>query len=77
LLTENNQHSIIEQAQTIGIVALSLLVIVLCFIASGPISKVLGQGGLNIISRVMGLILSSIALTNGVAAVKLVFGLAP
>jgi multiple antibiotic resistance protein len=49
--------------------------IVLLFIAAGPISKVLGKGGLSIISRVMGLILSSIALTSGVAAIKLVFGI--
>jgi multiple antibiotic resistance protein len=76
LLTENNRYSLFEQAETIGIVALSLGLIVLLFIAAGPISKVLGKGGLNIISRVMGLILSSIALTNGIAAIKLVFGLA-
>jgi multiple antibiotic resistance protein len=65
----------VEQAETIGILAFSLGLIVLLFIAAGPISKVLGKGGLSIISRVMGLILSSIALTSGVAAIKLVFGI--
>jgi multiple antibiotic resistance protein len=75
LLTENNQYSVVEQAETIGILAFSLGLILLLFIAAGPISKVLGKGGLSIISRVMGLILSSIALTSGVAAIKLVFGI--
>jgi multiple antibiotic resistance protein len=77
LLTENSQYSVVEQAETIGILALCLVLNVLVFVAASPISKVLGKGGLSIISRVMGLILSSIALTNGIAAIKLVFGLAP
>ena len=77
LLTENHRYSVMEQAQTVGVLAFSLALIVLIFLAAGPIQQVLGRGGLNIISRVMGLILSSIALTNGIAAIKLVFGLAP
>jgi multiple antibiotic resistance protein len=76
LLTENHRYSMFEQAETVGIVGLCLCLIVLVFIAAGPISKVLGKGGLSIVSRVMGLIISSIALTNGIAAVKLVFNLA-
>lgn len=75
LLTENHRYSVMEQAQTVGVVAFSLGVIVLIFLAAGPIQQVLGRGGLNIISRVMGLILSSIALTNGIAALKVIFGL--
>ena len=75
LLTENHRQSVFQQAQTVGLVAFSLALIVFIFLAAGPINSVLGKGGLNIISRVMGLILSSIALTNGVAAIKLVFGL--
>lgn len=75
LLTENHRYSLMEQAQTVGVVAFSLALIVLIFLAAGPIQQVLGRGGLNIISRVMGLILSSIALTNGLAAIKVIFGL--
>ena len=54
---------------------LCLALIVMLFMVAGPISRFPGQGGLNIISRVMGLILSSIALTNGVDAIKTVFNL--
>jgi multiple antibiotic resistance protein len=75
LLTENHRYSLMQQAQTVGVVAFSLALIVLIFLAAGPIQQVLGRGGLNIISRVMGLILSSIALTNGLAAIKVIFGL--
>jgi multiple antibiotic resistance protein len=75
LLTENYSRSLLQQAQTVGIVAICLALIVLIFFAAKPINRLLGKGGLSVISRVMGLILSSIAMTNGIAAVKLVFGL--
>jgi len=75
LLTENYSRSLLQQAQTVGIVAISLVVVVLIYLVAEPINKLLGKGGLNVISRVMGLILSSIAVTNGIVAVKLVFGL--
>ena len=54
--------------------AISLVVVVLIYFVAEPINKLLGKGGLNVISRVMGLILSSIAVTNGIVAIKLVFG---
>lgn len=76
LLTENYRRSIVQQAQTVGVVALCLAIVVLVYWAARPIDRILGKGGLSIVSRVMGLILSSIAVTNGVAAIKLVFGLA-
>ena len=75
LLTENYSRSLLQQGQTVGIVAISLVVIVLIYLIAEPINKLLGKGGLNVISRVMGLILSSIAVTNGIVAIKLVFGL--
>jgi multiple antibiotic resistance protein len=75
LLTENYHRSLVQQAQTIGIVAICLGVIVLIFFAAEPVHRVIGRGGLGTMSRVMGLILSSIAVTNGVKAIKVVFGL--
>lgn len=75
LLTENYNRSIVQQAQTVGIVAICLAVVVLIFFAAEPVYRVIGRGGLGTMSRVMGLILSSIAVTNGVTAIKLVFGL--
>ena len=75
LLTENYNRSLVQQAQTVGIVAICLAVVVLIFFAAQPINKAIGRGGLGTMSRVMGLILSSIAVTNGVTAIKLIFGL--
>lgn len=75
LLTENYSRSLLQQAQTVGIVAICLAIVVLIYFAAEPISRLLGKGGLSTISRVMGLILSSIAVTNGVVAIKLIFGL--
>jgi multiple antibiotic resistance protein len=66
LLTENYSRSLLQQGQTVGIVAISMVVIVLIYLVAEPINKLLGKGGLNVISRVMGLILSSIAVTNGI-----------
>jgi multiple antibiotic resistance protein len=76
LLTENHRQSFFEQTETVGIVAVCLALIVLTFLAAEPINRILGRGGLSIVSRVMGLILSSIALANGLAAIKAIFGLA-
>ena len=47
----------------------------LIYLAAESINRLLGKGGLSVISRVMGLILSSIAVTNGIVAIKLIFGL--
>lgn len=75
LLTENYSRSLLQQAQTAGIVAICLALVASIYFAAESISRLLGKGGLSIISRVMGLILSSIAVTNGVIAIKLIFGL--
>lgn len=64
LLTKNTVYTVWEQVQT-GLVMLSVLVIVyILLLLSGFISRVIGTSGASVISRVMGLILSSIATTN-------------
>lgn len=70
LLTENGRHSLIEQMT----VALLMLIVVgaayLFMRGAGWISKVIGEGGASIVSRVMGLILASIAATNVLEGIK-------
>ena len=75
LLTENYSRSMVQQVQTVAIVAVVLALTVVIFFAAEPINKALGRGGLGTISRVMGLILASIAVTNGITAIKHVFRL--
>ncbi len=64
LLTENAIFNIFEQIQT-ALVMLSVLVLVyLLMLASGFIARLIGSSGASIVSRVMGLLLSSIAITH-------------
>lgn len=70
LLTENGRHSLIEQLT----VAVMMLIVVgaayLLMLGAGRISKIIGEGGASIVSRVMGLILASIAATNVLEGLK-------
>lgn len=75
LLTENSRHSIAEQA-VIAVVMLSVLVVTwLLMNASTMIYRFIGDSGASIISRVMGLILSSVAVTSVLAGIRDYFGL--
>lgn len=64
LLTKNDIYSIWEQVQT-ALVMLSVLVIVyMLMLLAGFINRFIGSSGASVISRVMGMILSSVATTN-------------
>tara|TARA_Y100000590_G_scaffold470454_1_gene665223 strand:+ start:92264 stop:92881 length:618 start_codon:yes stop_codon:yes gene_type:complete len=75
LLTDNSRHSIVDQIIT---ASMMLLVIVITYIfmrISGPINKKIGRSGAIVISKVMGLILASIAATNILIGIKEFFKL--
>ena len=76
LLTDNKVRSLAEQAETTGILALCTVLLFGVFASAGLISRLLGRSGIEIISRVFGLILASIAITSMIVAIKLSFGLA-
>ncbi|MGB5444072.1 MAG: MarC family protein [Psychromonas sp.] len=70
LLTENKIFSIWEQVQT-ALAMLSVLVVAyVLMLLAGFINRLVGSGGASVISRVMGLILSSIAMTNILAGLS-------
>jgi len=73
LLTENSRHSILDQAISSLIMLIVVAVTYVLMRGAGWISKFLGSGGASIISRVMGLILASIAATNVLDGIKLHF----
>ena len=77
LLTDNNVRTVGEQVETVGVVALALLCFVPLFALAGQLSRWLGNSGVQIIGRVFGLILASIAVNSMVVAIKLSFDLAP
>jgi multiple antibiotic resistance protein len=64
LLTDNDIRTLREQAITTG----ELAICVRCFSASMPIAsllfRLLGRGGIEVVSRVFGLIVASIAVTT-------------
>ena len=70
LLTENRTYSIPHQAVTALVMLLVMFVVFLLMLSAGKISAIIGSGGASIISRVMGLILASIAATNVLEGLK-------
>lgn len=75
LLTDNKTRSLAEQATTTGILVLCLLILFVLFALATTLFRLLGRPGVEIVSRVFGLIRSSIAVTSLVIAIKMSFGL--
>ncbi len=75
LLTENARFSISEQAQTYGVLLAVLVVTYLLMLLAGPINRLIGSSGASVVSRVMGLILASVATTNLLAGLKSYFAI--
>lgn len=75
LLTDNNVRSMREQIVTTGELALCLIALFGLYAASGLVFRLLGRAGIEVISRVFGLILASIAVNSLIIAIKLAFHL--
>jgi multiple antibiotic resistance protein len=76
-LTDNTKFSISQQAETVAQMALVLLVTLILMLLASRIIKVIGDAGASVISRVMGLILASVAVNGIVLGIKQAFNLAP
>jgi len=61
VLTDNHSQSISEQAVTAGLLVLVLIVTLLLLLATSMIYRFIGRKGVSVISRVMGIILATIA----------------
>jgi multiple antibiotic resistance protein len=75
LLTDNNVRSFAEQAITTGELAVCLVLLFGIFAAASLLYRVLGRGGIEVVSRVFGLVVASIAVNNLIIAAKLSFNL--
>jgi len=75
LMTENTQYTFMQQLQTTGIMLSVMLLVLLFMLASTFIHRYIGNAGASIISRVMGLILSSVAVNNILEGIKLYFSI--
>ena len=75
LLTDNNVRTFKEQVTTTGELVLCMVALFGLYAMSGLLFRLLGRAGIEIISRVFGLILASIAVNGLITAIKLSFGL--
>ncbi|WGE89739.1 MarC family protein [Actinobacillus arthritidis] len=70
LLTDNHRFSITDQVVTAGIMLSVLAITYLFLLAANRIQHFIGNAGAAIISRVMGLILASVAINNLLVGVR-------
>ena len=75
VLTDANVRTMAEQATTTGVLLLCLAGFFLLYAFASLIFRVLGRSGSEIVSRVFGLILASIAVNGLIIAIKLSFAL--
>lgn len=73
LLTENARYSLWEQTQTALMLLAVLILTFVLMLAASWIHRLLGAGGASLVSRVMGLILASVATANTLAGIKAYF----
>ncbi|MDK2777586.1 MAG: MarC family protein [Pseudomonadota bacterium] len=75
LMTENNRFSLLEQSQTTMMILAVLGIVLVLLLAASFVHRLIGDSGASIISRVMGLILASVAVNNILAGIKSYFAL--
>ena len=61
LRTDNTRVSFLEQIHTTAAVALVLAIAFCLLLLAGPITRVIGAGGANVIKRIMGMIIAAYA----------------
>jgi multiple antibiotic resistance protein len=76
LLTDKHSRTFAEQLSTTAILALCLALLFVLFALASFLFRILGRSGIEIVSRVFGLILCSIAVNGLIIAIKLSFHLA-
>lgn len=75
LMTENSRFNIWEQAQTVSMMLAVLLVNLILMLIASKVHRIIGNAGASVISRVMGLILASVAVTNLLSGITTYFKL--
>ena len=70
LLTDHTHHSIVDQIETVVEIAVVLLLTLGVLFAARVVVRLVGKSGVNVIGRVMGLVLASLAVHNAVLAMQ-------
>jgi multiple antibiotic resistance protein len=61
LLTDNRAFSVFDQLMTVVVLAFTLSLILIVLLCANPIMRFIGIGGANVLRRVMGILLCSVA----------------
>ena len=75
LQTENARFNLLQQIQSTAIILSVLLIVLLLMLAASWIHRLIGNSGASIISRIMGLIFGSVAVSNVLAGITEYFSL--
>ncbi len=75
MLTEKDRFHVTEQLQTAFIMLLVLVVVLILLLCASWIDKLIGKSGASVISRIMGIILSAVAITSILSGIKNYYGL--
>ncbi|GAA3940927.1 MarC family protein [Litoribacillus peritrichatus] len=75
LLTKNGDYTLTEQAMTTSMMLLVLLIAMIFMLLASKLYRLIGFSGASIISRVMGLILTSVAVASILEGIKVYFKL--
>jgi multiple antibiotic resistance protein len=61
VLTDNNTHSVLQETITCAVMALVLAACLVIMLLGGQVVRLIGRSGLNVLSRVMGMLLAAVA----------------
>ncbi|MBN2607052.1 MAG: MarC family protein [Thiotrichales bacterium] len=75
LMTENNRYNLFEQVQTSLMILAVLVVVLVLMLLATWVHRFIGNGGASIVSRVMGMILAAMAVSNVLAGIKEYFAI--
>lgn len=75
LLTENNKNGVLDQSMTVGVIIAVLFIAWLFMHYSTFLFKFIGMSGAAIISRVMGMILCSVAVVHILEGISIYFNI--
>lgn len=73
LLTDNHRFSVLHQSVTFGIVGVILVITFILLVLVRYIHRLIGDSGASVLSRIMGLILASIAVNFVLEGIKAYF----
>ena len=73
LLTENDLHNLPQQAGTAGTMCLVLILVYAILRVADTIQRLLGWTGINVVSRIMGLVVTSLAMQVMISGLRNVF----